>query len=47
MDGAADFGWLIASLSADGDPLIRRVGGLAELRVLDILVWTLGSPALD
>jgi Family of unknown function (DUF6308) len=43
VDGATDLDWLTASLGADDDPLIRRAGGLTELRVLDILVWTLGS----
>jgi Family of unknown function (DUF6308) len=41
--GATDFEWLSASLGADNDPLIRRAGNLTELRLLDILVWTLGS----
>jgi hypothetical protein len=45
VEGATDFHWLTASLSADDNPLIRRAGSLTELRVLDILVWTLGSSA--
>jgi hypothetical protein len=45
VGGAADFGWLSASLTADDDPRVRRAGSLTELRVLDILVWTLDSEA--
>jgi len=45
VDGATDFDWLTTSLSADDNLLIRRTGSLTELRLLDILVWTLGSSA--
>lgn len=43
VDGAKDFAWLSASLSDDDDVLVRRAGKLTELRLLDILAWTLGS----
>jgi Family of unknown function (DUF6308) len=43
VDGAADLRWLTASLTADDDPRVRRAGSLTELRLLDILIWTLGS----
>jgi hypothetical protein len=45
IEGAADFGWLTQSLRADNDPRVRRAGSLTELRVLDILIWTVGGEA--
>lgn len=47
VDGADDFAWLAASLAADDDEAIRRVGSLTALRLLDILAWTLGEKATD
>jgi hypothetical protein len=43
VGGTADFGWLTRSLCADDDPRVRRAGSLTEVRLLDILIWTLGS----
>lgn len=43
LDSAADFAWLAAQLRADNDIRVRRAGHLTELRLLDIIAWTLGS----
>jgi hypothetical protein len=43
LDGADDFAWLASSLRADDDARVRRVGHLTEVRLLDLLAWTLGS----
>lgn len=43
VDGAGDFAWLAGSLAADEDPAVRRLSRLTELRLLDILAWTLGG----
>jgi hypothetical protein len=43
VDGARDFVWLSDSLRNDDDSHVRRAGKLTGLRLLDILVWELGS----
>jgi hypothetical protein len=37
VDGADELTWLAASLAADDDAAVRRVGSLTALRLLDIL----------
>lgn len=43
VDGAGDFAWLSAALSADDDAQVRRAGRLTALRLLDILAWRIGG----
>jgi hypothetical protein len=43
LDSADDFAWLGDACSTDNDVRVRRAGYLPELRLLDILAWTLGS----
>jgi hypothetical protein len=43
LDSADDFAWLADACRTENDPRVRRAGYLPELRLLDILAWTLGS----
>ena len=43
LDCANDFAWLTTSLRTDDDARVRRAGRLTELRLLDVLAWTLGT----
>jgi hypothetical protein len=45
VDSATDFAWLVTKLRADSDIRVRHVGHLTELRLLDIIAWTLGCQA--
>ena len=43
LDSAADFTGSPPQLRADSDIRVRRAEHLTELRLLDIIAWTLGS----